>query len=293
MKRRGVTLVELLVVVALIAVLLALIIPAVQHARLLGMKLQIQANLRSVGQAMMQYASAHQGVLPRLADPKRSSPGDKLPLNEYVKYLQGESYRPAGYSVVSYDSVPCYRSPSDLSILEIAPPDLRIKYEKYGFSSISTNTLVHVGSGRMSSAAPDGASHTIYAGEHNSITFLEEESWNLYFGPLPDWDINNPSVYLSGGNRYSGFANAGFHDPLPVTSGNPPTTLCSSPGITFQHRPSAYEAKPGLLQSTLHYGLLVCMVDGSVRCISPSVSETVYWGAISPNGGEMTHLLED
>ncbi len=37
-------------------------------------------------------------------------------------------------------------------------------------------------------------------------------------------------------------------------------------------------------------GLLVAMFDGSVRMIRPGVDETVFWGAITPAGGEVANL---
>jgi hypothetical protein len=35
-------------------------------------------------------------------------------------------------------------------------------------------------------------------------------------------------------------------------------------------------------------GMLIGMMDGSVRTVSPSVAPTIFWGAVTPKGGEIT-----
>lgn len=66
MKRRmGFTLVELLVVIGIIAVLIAILLPALARAREQGKNAACMAQMRNLGQALLMYANDNKGRLPQ------------------------------------------------------------------------------------------------------------------------------------------------------------------------------------------------------------------------------------
>lgn len=102
-RQKGFTLVELLVVIGIIAVLIALLMPALTRVRAHAISTECQSNLRQIGQACFMYAGENKGYLPPAVpnviefitgggniDNPPNSPAPSHQLKQlFYRYLQG------------------------------------------------------------------------------------------------------------------------------------------------------------------------------------------------------------
>lgn len=87
---RGFTLIELLVVIGVIAVLIAIGIPALRGARSAALRVSCQQNLRTLHLATQGYLNDHDAILPWAEVLTDYSGGDEDPLPALSAYIDAE-----------------------------------------------------------------------------------------------------------------------------------------------------------------------------------------------------------
>jgi prepilin-type N-terminal cleavage/methylation domain-containing protein len=293
--RKGLTLLEVLVVIAIIGILIALLLPAVQKVREAAVRTQSMNNLRQIVLAAHDFAADHADRLPNVAGDKGSpNPGQSV-LFALLPYIEQSDLLSQWYGkkgVIVSVSVRTYMSPADPSIPLLA------RQGRTGCSSYAANAQVFTGFPSQVSTFSDGTSNTITFAEHYAYCDL-----TVFFY---SWFDANPigarrATFADGGDNVERHCNPG--DAFPKTSGSPPQSVCAyGRDWTFQVAPTVQKnyagydpnlpymplaCDPQLANTPHRAGMLTGWGDGAVRLLERSVAPTIYWGAVTPASGEI------
>ncbi|MEY3458598.1 MAG: Type secretion system protein precursor [Planctomycetota bacterium] len=120
-RRPGFTLIELLVVIAIIAILVALLLPAVQQAREAARRTQCKNNLKQIGLALHNYLSTHSRFPPGRLLPDLTIGG--VPQTSYTSYSSNATNVWTGNRSVHIFILPYMEQANIYNLINFAGPN--------------------------------------------------------------------------------------------------------------------------------------------------------------------------
>jgi prepilin-type processing-associated H-X9-DG protein len=162
----------------------------------------------------------------------------------------------------------------------------------YACCNYGANALIfRSNSANLNTSIPDGLSSTIMFTENYQVCNTDYAFWA--YGST---GVTNPSfafLSLPNGTNTKKFApdvllrmnaSAQVLGKMGMDSSNPGTVTQSMP---FQTTPTVANCNPAIPQTPHSSGMQVALADGSVRSISPGISQLTFWAASTPSGGEI------
>lgn len=313
---RGFTLVELLVVIAIIAILIALLLPAVQSAREAARRSQCQNNLKQIGLAIHNYASAFKVMPPGRIRmfPAPGSGGHRqetptsfflLPFFEQLGLFDGFNFNigtvaggEGANAQILETRVPVLNCPSDEPGMFSGKPWVVRPYPKHNYvpcfgggSEGETDDqeekflrgvfgIHHVMGATKFAQIFDGTSNTVMYGEQLQ-TSDEQDVRMLWWSP-------ESTYFMTGYGGVGVTPNSSVPDRIQIC-GTHPGCLCVNKPLDNEPCTEIGGADDLAIFARSRHpgGVQSCLADGSVRFFSDNIHAAIWLGLGTRAGGEV------
>jgi prepilin-type N-terminal cleavage/methylation domain-containing protein len=310
--RRGFTLLELLVVIAIVAILLGLLVPAVQKARDAANRAACQNNLKQLALAAHSCHDTFKRLPPQAGTygaawhaplffhllPMIDQQNLYNAANEFgIIFPTWDRLAPAGSGVTYLRQVlvPVYRCPSDPGLgqdcIDWCNGDSSYvgNFQVFGGPQ-NTNSNTNWDSKMTLSAITDGTSNTIlfaekYAACNGTSAYLPAGTWWM----RGVWKVESNGVPLQNDSYPGDRLSPVFGGGMAYGDG---TVFLTGPASLFQVQPANFLASPGpcdnRVPSSPHTaGMNVSLADGSTRFLAAGISSSTWWAAVTPQSGDL------
>jgi prepilin-type N-terminal cleavage/methylation domain-containing protein len=286
-RRLGFTLIELLVVIAIIAILIALLVPAVQKVREAAARTQIINNLKQCALALHSCNDVN-----RKLPPATGTFGSAVNVRAFSIHLLPYVEQGPLYTAILSNlppttaTIPPFIAPLDFTVtdgqrVQNFASNVRV-FTDLGVGTgyaANVSTVSGTGSAAIPRTFTDGTSNTVvFATRYaNSITAASGGSVNC-----SAYD----ALYQTGAG---GVTSNGAFFGITAMASTATTSALSQAG--WQLAPTLSQAQCssglGLAQSFGTGGMQIGLGDGSVRSVSPSLSGETWNRALQPNDGNV------
>jgi len=287
----GFTLIELLVVIAIIAILIGLLLPAVQKIREAANRMKCSNNLHQIGLGLHNYQSNFDMLPPMGRCGARNPPDCRDPFEKSNLWINLLPYIEQD-NIYKLSPGPSPRAPS----VDAGDPNSIANKEIKVYLCPSDR------SNRPSATWSSGWVVANYIANHDAFHNPNDGGWmSNWHDPSLGYQASIGSSYTDGTSNTIGVTEAyarckdqgtlWAHEPV-VPEWHAMFNDWNARGTNskFQIMPTQAQCNVYIPQQIHSSGINILLMDGSVRNLRSSVDPVVWAAALTPSGGESTPL---